>query len=493
MSQVHATDHSEQKGKSIKNFNQLYINGEWVKTTGANSMPVVDPATEETIAEVQSASASDVDAAVAAAKAAFGQYSQTSVEDRIQLLERILVVYKRRRGEFAEALTQEMGSPITLSRTAHSFLGEAHLQATIDGMREQQLEVERGNSLIVREPAGVAGLITPWNWPINQVVTKVASALGAGCTVILKPSKLTPLDAILLAEVIDEANAPAGVFNLVLGDASTVGEALTTHPDIDVVSFTGSTRAGRQISKAAAETIKVVHLELGGKSPNIVLDDADLKTAVDAEIEACFRNAGQSCSVTTRMLVPRQKMEETAKLAKEAAEAYVLGDPSDEATTMGPLVNDKQFEQVQKYIQAGIDEGARLVTGGVGRPEGFDKGYYVKPTVFADVKPGMQIEKEEIFGPVLAIIAYDSEDEAIEISNDSIYGLAAAVQSADRKRALAIARRLHAGHVYINQENSDYAQVPFGGWKQSGTGYEHARWGMEGFQLIKSILGVNEQ
>jgi aldehyde dehydrogenase (NAD+) len=338
----------------------------------------------------------------------------------------------------------------------------------------------------------VAALITPWNWPINQVFTKVASAMAAGCTMVLKPSEVAPLNAILFAQVAEEAEVPPGVFNLVFGEGPTVGSQLSRHPEVDVVSFTGSTRAGSQISKDASDTIKMVHLELGGKSPNIILDDAPLEEAVRAGVTVCYLNAGQSCSVATRMIVPRDRVEDAVAIAKTVAEEFVIGDPMDEKTTLGPIVNSKQFAHVQRLIQAGIDEGARLVTGGVGKPEGFERGYFTKPTVFADVDPKMRVSQEEIFGPVLVITAYDTVEEAVRIANDTVYGLAAVVQSADKGRAMDVARQIRAGHVYINHDSAEYAGVPFGGWKQSGNGYEHDEWGMEGFQVIKAVLGVGE-
>lgn len=475
----------------MEKYSNLYINGAWVPATGRTWIDVINPTTEEPVASVLSASETDVNAAVAAAKAAFPSFSETSVEERRALLEKALEIFERRREEFAQTLTKEMGAPIGLTRTNQTVLGIAHLQQTIEALRRQELEEVRGPSRILRQPAGVAALITPWNWPINQVVTKVASALAAGCTMVLKPSEVAPLNAILFAEVLEEAGVPAGVFNLVFGEGPTVGSQLSRHPDVDVVSFTGSTRAGSQISKDAADTIKIVHLELGGKSPNIILDDAPLEEAVRKGVEVCYLNAGQSCSVATRMLVPRTSLEDAVRIAKEAAEEFVLGDPSEEATTMGPIVNARQFAHVQSLIQSGIDQGARLVTGGVGLPDGMDHGYFTKPTVFADVDPKMKIAQEEIFGPVLSILAYDSEDEAVDIANDSVYGLAAVVQSADQDRAMAVARKIRAGHVYINHHTDEYAGVPFGGWKQSGNGYEHDEWGMAGFQVLKAVLGVS--
>jgi len=481
-----------EESMTVERFDQLFINGAWVPATGNTWIDVVNPATEEAIASVLSASPADVDAAVAAARTAFDSFGQTSVEERIKLLERMLEVYERRRDEFAETLTREMGAPITLARTAQSFLGTAHLERTIEAMRRQDLEEVRGTSRVLRQPAGVAALITPWNWPINQIFTKVASAMAAGCTMVLKPSEVAPLNAILFAQVVEEAEVPPGVFNLVFGEGPTVGSQLSRHPEVDVVSFTGSTRAGSQISKDASDTIKMVHLELGGKSPNLILDDAPLEEAVRTGVTVCYLNAGQSCSVATRMIVPRKLVDDVVAIAKAVAEEFVIGDPMDEGTTLGPIVNAKQFAHVQNLIQVGIDEGARLVTGGVGKPEGIERGYFTKPTVFADVDPKMRVAQEEIFGPVLVITAYDTEEEAVRIANDSVYGLAAVVQSADKARAMNVARQIRAGHVYINHDSAEYAGVPFGGWKQSGNGYEHDQWGIEGFQVIKAVLGVGE-
>ena len=475
----------------MKQYEQLYIDGQWVPAQGDSHIELKNPATQEVVATFRNASIEDADLAVAAAKAAFPSFSETTVDERIALLERILVEYEKRREDFSQALTEEMGAPITLARTSQSGLGVAHLERTIAGLKNIQMEEKRGPSTILSQPAGVAVLITPWNWPINQVFTKVASALAAGCTMILKPSQFAPLDAQLFAEVIDAAGVPAGVFNLVYGPGSTVGRHLTRHEDVDVVSFTGSTEAGRQISKDAAETIKIVHLELGGKSPNVILDDADFETAVTNGVHACFSNAGQSCSVATRMLVPNDRLEEVEQIAKRAAESYVLGDPTDEATTMGPIVSTKQWESIQGDIKKGIEEGGHLVTGGPGKPEGLEQGNYCKPTIFSGVDSKATIAQEEIFGPVLTIIGYDTEEEAIRIANDSIYGLASVVQSSDKERAIRVARQIRAGHVYINHHFNEYAAVPFGGWKQSGLGYEHDEWGIKGFLLNKAVLGAN--
>ena len=473
----------------VDRHDQIYVNGSWTTSSGRTWVDVVNPASEEATASVLSSSEEDVNLAVSAARHAFDDFSESTTEQRVKLLERMLEIYERRVPEFARTLTREIGAPITLSSTAQVGLGSAHLANTIAALQRQELEEPRGSSLILRQPAGVAALITPWNWPINQVFTKAAAALAAGCTMVLKPSEVSPLTAIMFTEIADEAGIPAGVFNLVLGEGPTVGSQLVRHPDVDVVSFTGSTRAGSQFSKEAADTIKIVHLELGGKSPNVILDDADLESAVHMGVGACYSNAGQSCSVGTRMIVPEHLLDQVTDLAKAAAEEFVIGDPTSESTTLGPLVNARQFAHVQRLIQAGIDEGATLVTGGTGRPEGHERGYFVRPTVFSDVTSSMTIAREEIFGPVLSIMTYRDEDEAVAIANDTVYGLAAVVQSQDHARAMRVARRIRAGHVYVNHEFNAYAAVPFGGWKQSGNGYEHDEWGLAGFQVIKSVLG----
>ncbi|CUR56800.1 Aldehyde dehydrogenase [metagenome] len=477
---------------TIERHGEHFIGGRWVAATGTTWVDVINPATEEVTASVRSASDADVNDAVTAARGAFADFSRTSVEDRVKLLERILEVYEGRQQDFASAITREMGAPAALAIGDHVWLGVAHLQSTIAAVQRQQLEEARGSARIFRQPAGVAALITPWNWPINQVFTKVASALAAGCTMVLKPSEFSPLDSRLFAEVAEEAGVPSGVLNLVFGEGPTVGSALARHPGVDVVSFTGSNRAGKQISKEAADTVKTVHLELGGKSPNVILDDAPLEAAVVGGVSGCFSNTGQTCTAPTRMIVPRDRLEDVIRIAKETAEEHVTGDPADKATTLGPLVNARQFAHVQRLIQSGIDEGARLVTGGVGRPEGLERGYFVKPTIFADVTPSMRIAQEEIFGPVLSILAYDSEAEAVEIANDTVYGLAAVVHSADRSHAVAVARQIRAGHVYVNDTYDGYTDVPFGGMKHSGSGYEHAEWGIEGFQVLQAVLGASE-
>ena len=475
---------------SLQDTNGFFIGGTWVAGSGRMKIDLVNPATEEKIGSVAVATSEDVNRAVAAAKAAFPFYSRTSKAERLELLRAIRAIFERRREEFAQALTLQMGAPISLARGAQTWLGGAHLDETIAGLERIQLEEMRDTTLLYREPVGVAALITPWNWPINQVVTKTAGALAAGCTMVLKPSEVAPLDAMLFADVLKEAGVPDGVFNLVNGDGPNTGAALCAHPDVDVISFTGSTRAGIQIAKAGADTVKRVHQELGGKSANLILDDADLEAAVTAGVHNCFSNAGQSCSVSTRMLVPRTRMGDAAEIARGVADGYVVGDPSKEETTMGPIVNRTQFQQIQRYIQIGIDEGARLVAGGPGRPTGLNRGWFVKPTVFADVDNGMRIAQEEIFGPVLCIIPHDGDDDAVGVANDSIYGLGGVVQSSDPARALRVAKQVRSGHVYINHQAGAYAAAPFGGLKQSGNGYEHADYGIEAFLHTKSILGV---
>ncbi len=471
------------------NFLNFYIDGKWVPSTGRATMAVVNPATELQIAGISLASQGDILDAVAAARRAFPSFSTTSPDERLELLRRVRRIYEGRIEEFAQVLTSELGAPISLSRTAQTGLGSAHLLQTIQALERMNFEYFRGMTAIVREPAGVAALITPSNWPINQVFAKTAAALAAGCTVVLKPSETTPLNAMLFAEVLHEAGVPAGAFNLVNGEGPTVGNALAAHPGVDVVSFAGSTQAGIQVARAAADTAKQVHQELGGKSPNLILDDADLRFAVTTGVQNCFNNAGQS-SAATRMFVPAYFREQAIAYARAEAEQYLVGDPSDEATTMGPLVNRAQKAHVQRLIQKGIDEGATLVAGGTGAPAGLDRGYFVKPTVFADVKPTMAIAQEEIPGPVLSIFFYDTEDEAVELANDSVYGLCAVVHSGDLGRARRAAARLQAGQVYLNQNFDGYAAAPLGGRRQSGNGYMHAEWGIEAFQVRKAILGA---
>jgi len=470
------------------NTKQFYIDGRWVDPVSPTWFDIVDPATESKIGSLALGNLQDVDRAVAAARQAFPAFSATPLADRVRILRRILSLYEARYEAFAEAMRQEMGSPITFARQGQAVRGTAHLKALIDVLETFSFEHHQGSTLIRLEPIGVCGLITPWNWPINQIVVKILPALAAGCTMVLKPSEFSPLSALLFAQLLHDAGLPAGVFNLVNGDGPTVGEAIAAHRDIDMVSFTGSTQAGILVAEKAAATVKRVAQELGGKSANILLDDVDLKSAVTRGVAACFVNSGQSCSIPTRMLVPRQLMAEAEKIAHDAASAYTVGPTDDEKTQLGPLVNKRQFERVQGLIQRGIDEGATLVIGGVGRPESVDKGYYVKPTVFSNVTPGMTIAREEIFGPVLSMMPYDSEDEAIEIANGTDYGLAAYVQSADLTRARRVAKALRAGGVHINYPAADF-NAPFGGYKRSGNGREWGEAGLREYLETKSLVG----
>jgi aldehyde dehydrogenase (NAD+) len=472
----------------MSNADRFYIDGRWVEPASPSWFDVIDPATETVVERLALGDATDVDRAVAAARRALPEYAQTSVAERIALLQRIVSIYERRQEEFAQAMRVEMGAPITFSRKFQVPRGWLHLNQLIDVLQRFQFEETQGTTLIRHEPVGVCGLITPWNWPINQIVVKVGPALAAGCTMVLKPSEYSPLSSLLFAQVLDEAGVPPGVFNLVNGDGPGVGAALSAHPDIDMLSFTGSTRAGVLVARSAADTVKRVAQELGGKSANILLDDVDLQDAVTRGVAACFTNSGQSCSIPTRMLIPRHLMDDAIQIAKAAAEGYSVGPTTDENTQLGPLVNRAQLRRVQALIQSGIDEGAQLVTGGVGLPPGIDKGYYARPTVFANVAPDMTIAQEEIFGPVLAMIAYDSEAHALAIANGTHYGLAAYVQSADQQRARQVARQLQAGSVHVNYPPADFA-APFGGVKRSGNGREWGEYGLREYLEVKSVVG----
>jgi aldehyde dehydrogenase (NAD+) len=475
----------------MRHLQQFYIDGEWIEPSGSKRSPVIDPCTEAVIGEVALGDSTDADRAVAAARRAFDSFSRTSVDERIALLERILDAYMARYDEMADVITREIGAPTKLSHAWQAALGKRHLEETIRTTRDFPWQRKRGTTLVNHEAVGVCALITPWNWPINQIVCKVAPALAAGCTVVLKPSEVSPMNAVLFAEMLDAAGVPKGVFNLVNGDGPTVGAALAAHPDVDMVSFTGSTRAGIEIARLAAPTVKRVHQELGGKSANILLDDVDFEAAVTAGVNSCFGNSGQSCNAPTRMLVPASRHDEAMQIAARAAEAQRVGPAESSNTTMGPVVSEVQFSRVQRLIGVGIDEGATVVAGGLGRPEGLDRGYYVKPTVFANVDPSMTIAREEIFGPVLAIMPYRDEDEAIAIANDTPFGLAAYVQSADQNRARRVAMRMRAGSVYVNYPAWDPGS-PFGGYKQSGNGREYAEWGLEAFLEVKGIVGYGD-
>jgi aldehyde dehydrogenase (NAD+) len=472
----------------MSNNMSFYIDGQWVAPVAPASLDVINPATEDVAGQISLGSAADVDRAVAAARRAFPAYSAASREERLGLLQRIIDLYEARIGELARAMTAEMGSPTTFSNEVQTVNALANFKEAVTVLKSYEFERFMGRTLIRREPIGVCGLITPWNWPLNQVTSKVAPALAAGCTVVLKPSEIAPLSAIIFTEILHEAGVPKGVFNLVNGDGPTVGEAISRHPDIDMVSFTGSTRAGILVAKAAAETVKRVAQELGGKSANIILEDADLARAVSAGVLRCFTNTGQSCQAPTRMLVHRSQRDAAVVLAKNAAERAKVGDPLDPKTTMGPVVSKAQFDKVQRLIECGIREGATLVCGGAGRPAGFNRGYFVRPTVFADVTSQMTIAREEIFGPVLSMMTYDTEDEAIAIANNTTYGLAGYVQAGTIERARRVAAKIRAGRVYLNGAPVDRS-VPFGGYKQSGNGREQGVFGLEEYLEVKAVLG----
>ncbi|MEG6510284.1 aldehyde dehydrogenase family protein [Methyloligella sp. 2.7D] len=467
---------------------QFYIGGTWVEPEGTGTIDVIDPSNEQVLTQIAAGGAADVDKAVAAAKTAFPAFSQTTVKERRDLLAAILEEYKKRYSDIAAVLSSEMGAPKELAQTAQTWIGQAHFEEILRVLDSFAFEYQKGNMRVAKEPIGVVGMITPWNWPLNQVACKVAPALAAGCTMVLKPSEVAPLTALIMAEIMDAAGVPAGVFNLVNGDGVSVGAPLSAHPGVDMVSFTGSTRAGILVAKAAADTVKRVHQELGGKTPNVLLEDADFAAAVPHGVATCFGNSGQTCNAPTRMLVPRSRQAEVIELAKEAASGFVTGDPQSENSNLGPIAYGAQYDKVQNLIAAGVEEGATVVTGGPGRPDGLDKGYYVRPTVFADVTPEMRIAKEEIFGPVLSIMPYDSEEQAVEMANDTEYGLAAYVSSEDRDKAERVARQLRAGTVFINCPDFDIA-APFGGYKQSGNGREWGDFGLEEFLEIKGMVG----
>ncbi len=467
---------------------EFYINGEWVKPSGTATLDVIDPSTEESIGTIALGTEADVDKAVAAARAAFPAFAATSREERLALMRRLLEVYKTRYADIADTLSREMGAPKKLAHTAQAAMGSSHLAKMIETLETFEFEQLRGTTLIAKEPIGVVGMITPWNWPLNQIMCKVAPALAAGCTMVLKPSEIAPLNALIFAEVVHAAGIPKGVFNLVNGDGPTVGEAISRHPGVDMVSFTGSTRAGILVAKAAADTVKRVHQELGGKSANIILADADLNRAVKLGVEGCMRNSGQSCNAPTRMFVPADKHAEAVAIARAAAEPLKVGVPASEDTWLGPVVSEVQYNKIQRLIEAGIKEGAELVTGGPGRPEGLNRGYYVRPTVFANVTDEMTIAREEIFGPVLSILPYKTEEEVVARANDTPYGLASYVQSGSVERARKVAAKMRSGNVYINYPAWD-AGAPFGGYKQSGNGREYAGFGLEEFLEIKGTVG----
>lgn len=472
----------------MREYLKFYIDGQWVDPAeGLKTLDIENPANEEITGRIALGSAADVDRACKAASRAFGAWSSTSSEERVKVLHRILTEYQKRFGDLAKAITEEMGAPITLSQNAQVPVGMAHLMSAIETLRNFKFREERDKTLIVKEPIGVCGLITPWNWPMNQLICKVAPAIATGCTMVLKPSEVSPFSALIFAEIMHAAGVPAGVFNLINGDGPTVGAAISSHPDISMVSFTGSTRAGIEVAKAAAPTVKRVAQELGGKSANIIVDDEAFAAAVTRGVTAMMMNSGQSCNAPSRMLVPQVRMEEAISVARKVVSAITVGDPTAN-NQLGPVVNKTQFEQIQGLILAGIDEGATLVAGGMGRPDGLEKGYFVRPTVFANVTNDMTIAREEIFGPVLSILGYATVDEAIDIANDTPYGLSGFVQSVDVEKARNIASRLRAGQITINGANPDFA-APFGGYKMSGNGREWGEFGFHEFLETKSILG----
>ena len=468
---------------------QFYIGGQWVEPSSAARREVINPATEAPVGVIAMGASADVDRAVAAAKAAFPAFSATTREERLDLIARIGVAYKKRFDDMAKAITAEMGAPFKmLASGAQAASGLGHFRAVAAALKDMEFERLQGTTLIVKEAAGVCALITPWNWPANQMACKIAPALAAGCTMVLKPSELAPLSAVVLAEILDDAGVPPGVFNLVQGDGEGVGAPLTAHPDVDMVSFTGSTRAGKLVMKTAADTVKKVALELGGKSANILLDDADFPRAVKQGVLTLMLNSGQNCNAPSRLLVPESRLEEVEAIAAATLGKLVVGDPQDDTTTLGPVANGAQFARVQQMIDSGITEGAKLVSGGPGRPEGIARGYFVRPTIFSRVTPAMTIAREEIFGPVLSIIAYQDEDDAVRIANDTPYGLSGYVSSSDLARARRVARRLRTGNVHLNGAPVD-TTAPFGGYKQSGLGREWGAWGIEEYLETKAIIG----
>jgi aldehyde dehydrogenase (NAD+) len=471
-----------------KNDTKFYIDGEWVEPATPNLFDVINPATEEVSGRISLGSAKDVDRAVKAARLAFPSYSATTREDRLELLRRIINLYEARADELSRAMTAEMGAPINFSREVQTVMALNHFKEMVDVLASYKFETVIGDTMIRREPIGVCGLITPWNWPLNQVASKLAPALAAGCTSVLKPSEIAPLSTILLAEILHDAGVPKGVFNLVNGDGPTVGEAISSHMDIDMVSFTGSTRAGILVAKAAAATVKRVCQELGGKSPNIIMRGADLSKVVPAGVARCYTNTGQSCQAPTRMLTHHSQRDAAVALAKTTADQVQLGDPLDPKTQMGPVVSKAQYDKIQTLIEKGIQEGATLVCGGPGRPSGFNRGYFVRPTVFADVTPEMTIAKEEIFGPVLSMMTYDTEEQAIEMANNTSYGLAGYVQAGTIADARRVGAQIRAGRIYLNGAPSTN-KAPFGGYKQSGNGREHGVFGFEEYLEVKAMLG----
>lgn len=470
----------------MKVYDAMYINGQWVRPEGNETLDVINSATEEVMGRIPQGTSRDVDKAVAAAKAAFDSWSMTSLDERARYLAKIADGLASRIDEIAQTIAQEVGMPLKMAKTIQAGLPVNVMKSYVDILKNFQFEEQIGNSVVIHEPIGVVGCITPWNYPLHQIVCKVAPAIAAGCAIVLKPSEVAPLNAYILAEVIHYVGLPAGVFNMVTGTGPVVGEAIVAHPGVDMVSFTGSTRAGRRVSELAARTVKKVALELGGKSASVILDDADFPKAVKGTVNNCYLNSGQTCSAHTRMLVPKQRMAEAVALAKETAEKFTVGDPLGGEARLGPLVSAAQRDRVRNYIKKGIEEGATLVTGGAEPPDGLSKGYYVRPTVFANVKPEMTIAQEEIFGPVLAIIPYEDEEDAVRIANNTIYGLAGGVWSGNPERAKRVARRLRTGQIDIN--GGQYNPLaPFGGYKQSGNGRELGKYGLEEYLVVKAM------
>ncbi|WP_197373087.1 aldehyde dehydrogenase family protein [Mycolicibacterium baixiangningiae] len=470
----------------MREYLKFYIDGQWVQPLRPNVLEVDNPTTEEISGKIALGSSADVDLAVNAARRAFTGWSQTTREERLDVLQAILAEYQKRAGDLADAVTEEMGAPASLAAGPQVNLGLGHLMTAIDVLKNYEFEEQHGSTLVVKEPIGVCGLITPWNWPINQIAVKVYPALATGCTMVLKPSEVAPYSAQIFTEIVDAAGVPAGVYNLVYGDGPGVGAPLSSHPDVDMVSFTGSTRAGVEVARNAAPTVKRVTQELGGKSPNIVLDDDDFAKSVAAGVSVMMMNSGQSCNAPSRMLVPTSRMDEAIQIAEQTAGAVKVGDPGDKAA-IGPVASKAQFDKIQGLIQKGIDEGATVAVGGPGRPDGLDRGYYVRPTVFAHVTNDMTIAREEIFGPVLCILGYDDLDQALEIANDTEYGLAGYVSGSDLDKAREVARRIRAGSVAINHGFD--MSAPFGGYKRSGNGREWGHFAFDEFLEIKAALG----
>ena len=471
----------------MRQYQQFYINGAWVDPAVPRTLDVINPATEQSAGQISLGLAADVDAAAKAARAAFASYSQTTVAERVALLERIIAEYQKRYADMAAAITEEMGAPVLLAQKAQAAMGLGHLQTAMAVLKDYHFQELRGSTMIVKEPIGVCGLITPWNWPVNQIACKVAPALATGCTMVLKPSEIAPFSAQVWTEILHAAGVPAGVFNLVNGDGLSVGAAIASHPEVDMVSFTGSTRAGIEVARNAAATVKRVHQELGGKSPNLILPDADLKRAITNGVRGVMGNSGQSCNAPTRLLVPNDRMDEALAIAKAAAEATTVGAP-DSGAALGPVISAVQWDKIQTLIQAGIQEGATVVAGGPGKPAGLETGYYVKPTVLGHVNNTMTVAREEIFGPVLVVIGYDSVDQAVQIANDTPYGLAAYVSGTDLDAARKVAARLRAGQVNLNSAGPDL-MAPFGGYKQSGNGREWGDHAFADFLEVKAVLG----